>query len=810
MKSINYIAEIKDWLETDDEMCEEITSKKYLYDDGNTKESIKDMLKRVTEMKDESPKYQKEIKDLIASGIFVPAGRILSGRGIPEKYGVRLTYSNCAVEPAPEDNLESIYDAIKHMGRIFSYGGGVGVDISKLAPRGAKINNTAKNSTGAVSFCNLLSCNAETISQNQRRGALMISLDGSHPDLEEFITCKANTDKITGANISIKFNNDFFKYVKNNLMWTTKFYRPESDENILKMYNAKYILHKIAVNNYDYGEPGILYWDRVNNYSLLSGHTDFKYSTTNPCGELPLPDGGTCLLGSINLSKIFTSNVSHEFRDQLNNFDIYVQRCIRYLDAVQDEGIDYLPLDHQKEVATKYRAIGLGIMGLSDMLINLGYRYGSAESLIVCDQIGYHMAWYTISESNQLAKEYGMYNVCEPDKIIESDFFKYNVNYNPFFSKIQKKELIENVKKYGLRNGQLLSIAPTGTISTIFNVSNGVEPIFSMHYTRTTKSIYKNGDKTYDVYPECVKRYFKQKGKEINLEELPDYFVCSSDITWKERIDMQSVWQTHIDNAISGTVNLPESATVEDIENLFMYAYEKGLKGITVFRSKCKRVAILNDNSKNNKKEDEDIDAKSISEKDNNIVKENPYKAITRKELGKRLESRTYYSKIACGHNYITVSRDENDNPVEVFVNPSKSGGCAANADCLGRYASDMLRRGIPIEEIVDITKGVKCPACASLKGKGEKLDGLSCGDAMARILEQEDKLLKKKKEINNNINNDDTNTHDYEDKKDIENDYKRYSYDENLERGICPECGSKLNTSEGCPKCINCGFSRC
>ena len=493
---------------------------------------------------------------------------------------------------------------------------------------------------------------------------------------------------------------------------------------------------------------------------------------------------------------------------------------------------------------------------------------------------------------------------------------------NPYYSESEKEELLADIKKYGLRNAQLLTIAPTGTTSTILNVSGGIEPMFSTHYTRTTKTVDENGDKTYEVYPRVVEEYFRDHPEAQNdVNRLPDNFITSRYVTPKERIDVQAAWQMHIDNSISGTVNLPETATVEDVKNLYIYGHEAGLKGITVFRENCRRAAILNDmNNKETKKENNEIkkvsreyigiqtansedelkgerwiefvdgcnvysygeyfyianiieyddNTKDISdikkyaknkkkneltylkqiENDTNCaddattsrddcnhcneaqVSNNPNHMVTRTELGRRLDASVYYVRIGCGHMYIIVSRDKNNKPVEVFMNSSKSGGCSANAESLGRYASACLRSNMDVNDIVDITRGVKCPACTSLKGKGYEIDGLSCGDAMAKVIKEEVERLKEleSKEYKHdgfcnctkNINLsdlclvDDTPkiskselTKETVNHQDDKWNYKEHSFDENIAMGICPECGSNLQRTEGCLKCL-CGFSKC
>ena len=263
--------DVREWLGKDNELGVNIWENKYQHNN----ETFDEWLDRVTDNND-------EYKRLIVEKKFLPAGRILSNRGL-YKEGVKVTYSNCYVIPPPEDNIESIFDTAKSLARTFSYGGGVGIDISKLAPRGAKVNNTAKETSGSVSFMDLYSMVTGLIGQNGRRGALMISIDCNHPDLEEFIELKTDLDKVTKANISVRITKEFMDAVKNNAEYTLSFTREETGEKIEKVVNAKDVFRKLCVANWDFAEPGILFWDAIEEWNLLSNNDEFKYAGVNPC-----------------------------------------------------------------------------------------------------------------------------------------------------------------------------------------------------------------------------------------------------------------------------------------------------------------------------------------------------------------------------------------------------------------------------------------------------------------------------------------------------------------------------------------------
>lgn len=1120
--SIDNNLTIKEWLDTEDQSCVDIVEKKYIQTINGNKETVAEMIQRVAG-------DNKPMAKFILERYILPAGRIISGRGMWE-WGVKCTYSNCYVDPAPLDSIESIYNTCARIARTFSYGGGIGIDISNLAPSGAKVNNSAKQSTGAVSFIETFSNVASTIGQNNRRGALMLSIVDTHPDLPKFITHKRDLNLTQGANMSVRMSDKFFDAVEKDEDWKLSFTRKETGETISKTYKAKDILNIIAETNWDYAEPGVLYWDNICKNNLMSNSPSFQYSGTNPCvtpdtliltengywpisyyenipvniwngyewslvtphvtglnqpirtltfsdgssitctdyhkfilangdrkeakdltpadklakhewpviegfeelpesvaytqgfmvgdgcidnrgrqyiylygekqkllpffdyekfydynetegryslllknkkifkykywapaqsytvktkldwlagyidsdgtmneqagsisitsvnkefllkvnlmlntlgatgvvglckpegqtllpdgnggkqyyqtqtswrltisayyvakliqlglrthrvpliasstrntshyititsnipcgiapvvycvnepknhsvvfngimtgncAEEPLPGNGACLLASINLANFVIDN-DHKKDFCFSQFKGVVKTGIRYLNEIQDENITLHPLPEQRECAKKWRLIGLGFMGLADMFIRMHIRYGSDESLSLIHKIGYTMIFEAFKESVNLAAEFGAFDGCNVDEIESTKFFKKNIEQNPMYSKRDREKLIKNFEEYGLRNAQLLTCAPTGTISTILSISGGIEPLFAISYNRLTKSIYGE-DKSYTVHPKCIDELLREGYPMDEIEKL-DFVVTARDISWKDRIEVQKAWQEHIDASISSTINLPESATVEEVAEIYKYAHKAGLKGTTIFRENCKRFPILTDNKK--KKEDAKVTTEeNIAEhKDEKMIS----KILTRKDLGVVLPGNTYYQKIACGHLYVTVNRYKGK-PIEVFMNSSKSGGCSANTEAVGRMASTLLRSNVAPEIVIDTTYGIKCAACSNAKGKGESIDGLSCSDVMARIIKLEWQKYK---------------NGDYDSEKDMEvtpitvakkndtpkvvntnkrADYKNYTADENIAAGYCPECGSRLQMSEGCMICTACGFSKC
>lgn len=750
---------LEQWLGKDNKLGMDIWTKKY----QQNNESFDEWLDRVSG-------GDENVRELIIDKKFIFGGRILSNRGL-NKQGKKVTYSNCYVIAPPEDNIESIFEAASKLARTFSYGGGCGLDISKLAPRGAQVNNTAKETTGSVSFMELYNLITSLIGQNGRRGALMLSLDCDHPDLEEFISVKNDLNKITKANISVKVTDQFMLAVVNKEHFDLEFVREETGEVISKRVYAPDIFRQLCENNWNFGEPGILYWDRIKQYNLLSNDDNFEYAGVNPCAEEPLPAGGSCLLGSLNLSEFVTDG-----QFDIAEFEKAVRIAVIALNDVLDEGLELHPLQEQRESVGLWRQIGLGIFGLADMLIKLGITYGSKEALDICDMIGEIMAFEAIKSSVALAKHFGEYPMFNKEAVVSSMFFKHHDN----------GYLKEVVEKFGMRNSQLLTIAPTGSLSTMLGVSGGIEPIFDTHYVRKTESLHGE-DVYYTVYTPIVERYMKEHDI-TDVKDLPEFFVTAKTLNGHNRIDMQSVWQSHIDASISSTVNLPEEATVEDVEELYVDAWHKGLKGLTIFRDNCARLGILS--SADKKEEPEEV----ITEEPKHVM--DKLVPISRDELGGRLSGTTYVKQIACGKLYITINRDENDNLVEVFIDPGKSGGCTANAECIGRYASACMRAGMSIDAIVDVTKGVKCSACMQAKGMKKQIDGLSCGDVIAKTIQEE-------------------YAHYNHNRLDI-TPALAMSYDalnnkkQKEVKHACPECGEEIANEGGCVICKNCGYSKC
>lgn len=565
------------WVMSD--LQRDIYEKKYRYDS----ETFDEFLNRVSG-------GNAPIKKAIKDKKFMPAGRILAGRGL-DKLGRKITLSNCYVMPKVEDNIESIFDTAKYLAKTYSYGGGCGLTLSKLRPKGARVNNAAHTTTGAVSFMDLFSMVTGLIGMRGRRGALMLNMDCDHPDIEDFIDVKNDLSKVNFANISVNVNDEFMQAVEDDGEYTLYFKVESTGEEIIKKVNARKLFYKLALNNWNMAEPGILYKNRIDSWHLMSEDTDFEFAGVNPCAEETLPAFGSCNLASINLSEFVKNPFTKDAKFDFEGFKEMVRNGVIYLNEILDENMQLHPLIQQREMSRDLRQIGLGIMGLADMFIKLGVAYGSKESLEWIDLVGHELVNEALRQSALLAKEQGSFPNYKEEAVFKS----------PYLLKNADEDTLAIIKEHGLRNSQLLTIAPTGSISTLIGCSNGVEPIFQISYTRKSESLH-NIDTYYKVFTQIVKDYMDKNN--LNAEDpLPEFFVTTTNLHYKDRIDVQSVWQKHIDASISSTVNVPNEFTVEDVEELYIYAWKKGIKGITIYRDGCARSGILisDDSSKKTK-----------------------------------------------------------------------------------------------------------------------------------------------------------------------------------------------------------------
>lgn len=744
-----------------------------------------------------------DLKQLIVDKKFIFGGRILANRGLQDQ-GTKITYSNCYVLKPPDDNIESIYDTCGKLARTFSYGGGVGIDISNLRPNGAPVHNAAKTTTGACSFMDTFAQVTDTIGQKGRRGALMLSMDINHPDIEEFIDKKTNTDKVTSANISVRVTDDFMNAVVTKQKYTCS-YLLEDGSLITKEVDANKLFEKLAKNNWDYAEPGILYWDNMNNNNLLSEYIktgDFAYAGVNPCAEEPLPAGGACNLGAINLSKFVLDPYTETAVIDYTELADTIYKAVYAINDLLIEGADLHPLEMQRESVKKYRQIGLGVMGFADMLIKLGITYGSEESIKIIDELGSFILYHAIIASNEYMKEKGLEPFCgyDAERLKRSKPIRNlleNIEYND--------DKLCKALEEGLFNSQLLTIAPTGSIAGMLDTSYGAEPFFSLKYTRKTKSLNGGEEVTYLIDNTQAEEYKELHDLSVS-DELPGFFITTHQVPVENRVKVQATWQKYIDASISSTVNLPKSATVEDVKQAYIYAWQQGCKGLTIYRAGCKRDAILTEAFKEEETEVPVFEMKNESglQFGDTLLIDNNVRGVYR-EL-----------TTGCGHLHCNFYFDPDTGDLrQVFLDKGSKGGCLSMLNAVSRLSSLCARKGAPAEEIVDqLLSVVDCPAYQVSKHVTHATSkGSSCASAVAYALLDAHKEFCEEYGIN-----------EYEDedmpepKKTVKPKITKEKVKEKADSlddyyTTCPACGKKtLLAIGGCVSCQNpeCSWSKC
>ena len=701
-------------------------------------------------------KWGKKFYSILENFKFVPGGRIMHGAG---REDITTTLNNCYVVAVRDDSIKSIYETIINEALTYKYGGGCGHDLSVLRPSGKAINGTGGESCGPTGFMNLFSENTNTIAQHGRRGANMQTLRIDHPDIEKFISIKTgDIDMVKYSNISVLLTHDFMQAVKND-----KDFELTYNDEVYQTVRAKGLWNKIIEHAHASAEPGLLFWDTMKDYH--NAEYCSPLISTNPCAEQPLPDGGCCNLGAINLERFVDENSNF----MINEFKEAVAIGTRFLDNVVDYNMDRHALDDQKNNATNDRRVGLGILGLGDMLVRLGIKYDSEDALQTIEQIMQLFRDTAYETSAELAIEKGQY----PN-------FDWNGYSKSKFVKNLPKTLQKKIKDNGIRNCTLTTVAPTGSGAIVARVTSGVEPIFATSYNRRVKENdgYGKSFKEYTVYHPIIKKLF---GDDQNL---PNYVVTAHNIDPYFRVKMQGTIQKYIDSSISSTVNLANDITVNTIADIYMTAYEAGLKGITVYREGSREGILVT----------KEEDSKKYSD-----VEEN----TTSKTLDKTPRSRpnqtagvTRRIRTGEGTLYITINEDENG-LCEVFTTIGKAGGnAAAQSEAISRLISLSLRSGLDPHAIVRQLKGISGPNPTWEDGRLI----LSTPDAIGKALD--DYLKKRDKQSS---------------EKDIEsiNEKPRITLaQENGDKqslSICSECHNHSVRNEGgCLTCGECGWSKC
>ena len=778
------------WL--DDDYIMDTWNKKYrnvVQVDENTvnSETLQQWFNRVCNGDEKLIKRMEDMK-------FLFGGRILANRGLVTK-DHKVTLSNCYVLPPVEDNIHSIMKTAEELAVIFSRGGGVGIDISKLRYKGAPVRNSAETTTGACSFMQLYDVVTSIIGQKGRRGALIITMDCDHPDIHDFIDIKKDLNMINNANISVKVSDRFMKYAveKPGKSYSVRCKITDEitgavwHEHVIDVTPSE-ILQHIAENNWRMAEPGIIFKDAIEDYNFIEKNPCINITGVNPCGELPLPNYGSCNLGNINLSAYvknpFTANAEFDFVALTQDVPIYVKA----LNDVLLEGKDYHPIQEQRDAITRYRQIGLGVTGLADMLIKMRVLYGSEEACKLIAKVYSCIINQAVISSVDYAvlNSYASYEGFDVDDFCNCEFAKNTLT----------RETKEYVKRHGVVfNSQFLTIPPTGSVSIVLgNCSSGVEPNFDWQYNRKIESIYDEPRKVL-VTAGIIKEYAEYLGMSVDkvLEVgLPDYFVTATEgVTYRGRVNIQSACQDYIDGAISGTVNLPNDATVEQIVNLYKEAWLQGLKGITVYRVGSEREGILTKIEKTPVVLDENNTAPVI-------LKRGDKKAIAPDTI--------YYKeevKIGCGELNLFIGYSPSEKALQDFwVKRKGNGGCERNIESTVISMSLLQRVGGSFEMLEESFKGIgSCNSFVHARSKGAKLSkGSNCGQAIFNTIYDFVKRMQK---------------------QDIEIEENKYVLKHAFAEGDpslptvfvgnpCPVCGKPLHRQGGCYTCDECGYSKC
>ena len=713
----------------------------------------------------------KEFYELMVSLDFLPNSPTLMNAGRPLGQ-----LSACFVLPVA-DSMEDIFDAIKNAALIHKSGGGTGFSFSRLRAKGSTVNSTGGVASGPISFMKVFNAATEAVKQGgTRRGANMGILRVDHPDILEFITCKNDTKEITNFNISVGLTEAFMEAAESGSEY--ELVDPAS-RRVTGRLNAREVFEAIVRSAWQTGEPGILFLDRLNKDNPCPGQGEIE--STNPCGEQPLLPYEACNLGSINLVRHLRRTETGYVLDRAK-LEQTIRTAVHFLDNVIE--VNQYPLPEIDAMTKKTRKIGLGVMGFADMLLYLGIPYDSDEGVAMASQVMELVQTIGHQESQRLAQVRGPF---------------------PLFA--------ESVYRDGapIRNATVTTIAPTGTLSIIAGVSSGVEPVFAYAYYRNvmdnthlieTNQILKDKLTELGLYSDELMRQIIEHGSLAHVEGIPEavkrVFVCAHDVSPIWHVKMQAAFQQFTDNAVSKTVNFPNSATQEEVAEVYRLAYELGCKGTTIYRDGSRDEQVLNigvDKAKQETALPDHVEKLLESGCDSTacLLRSGSIKPRPRPDVTMGYTEKV---KIGCGNLYITVNYDE-QGVCEVFTNTGRAGGCPSQSEATARLMSVALRAGVDSDELIRQLKGIRCPSTIRQQGMAVT----SCPDAIAKAIE---KVMQASK----------TNQippcpppmgagrkgRPAPDMTPAESKLAKY----------CPECGAQLEHEGGCVTCRNCGYSKC
>jgi ribonucleoside-diphosphate reductase alpha chain len=619
----------------------------------------------------EAPEKHREWEEkfawLLADFRMVPGGRILHAIGNP----AMVTALNCYVVPAPHDSIQGIYHTAWELAETFKRGGGCGVDLSSLRPKNAPVHNAARTSSGAVSFMDLYSVTTGTIGQEGRRGALMLTMADAHPDVLDFCRSKRHLDQVRYANISVRVTDALMHAVERDAEWRLHYENPHDGIAVQRVIRARELWDALITGARDVAEPGCLFWDTIQRFSASDRYPEMAVSSTNPCGEEPLEAYGDCCLGSINLSAFVLSPFTSEARLDLSALENATRFTVRFLDNVLTWNRGHHPLPQHEEAAARSRRIGLGIMGLADMLCQLGLKYDTDAAIEQAAAIVEQIKLWAYDASANLAAEKGPFPAFEATRHFA----------NPFFASFPPA-LLEKLSQQGLRNVTLLTVPPTGSIAALAGCTSGIEPIFALAYTRRSESL---SAPEFEIEHPLVVQY-RATHRLAAASPLPNSFITAHEINPEQRVRMQAAIQRHIDQAISSTINLPRETSRDTVAQVYRQAWQAGCKGITVYREGAREGILL-----------------TAAE---SRTRQTSAAAVHLAPRPPILPGLTFRESTPLGTAFITVNHTDQDpaEPFEVFVRLGKAGSdLEADAEALGRLISLILRLASPISRVARV-----------------------------------------------------------------------------------------------------------
>jgi ribonucleoside-diphosphate reductase alpha chain len=759
--------------------------------------------------------------ELMATRVWMPNSPTLMNAGRP--LGQLSACFVLPVDDALSNGKSGIYDTLRNMALVHQSGGGTGFGFSNIRPKNDVVRSTMGVASGPVSFMSLYDSSTEVVKQGgTRRGANMGILRVDHPDIIEFVTCKDDTTKITNFNISVAVTDTFMKAVKEDEDYDL--IHPRSGE-VVGQLNARDVFDKVVHGAWKTGEPGVFFIDEANHYNPVP-HLGM-YEATNPCGEQPLLPYDVCNLGSVNVG-LFVKDGAVDW-DGLRRA---VHLCTHFLDNVIDA--NRYPLYEINDLAQRIRRVGLGIMGWADFLIRLGVSYDSEEAIEWARKLMQFIDDEAKVESERLAEQRGVFpewerSIWGPDETCARDSVGQRIR--PLRS---------------LRNCNLTTVAPTGTISIIAGCSSGIEPLFAVAFMRNQAGVLMpdvNEDfvaiaRKEGWYSDELIKKIAESGH-IHFDDVPEkwqrVFVTAHDVSPEWHIRMQAAFQEFTDSAISKTCNFPNEATEDYVREIYELAYELSCKGVTVYRDGSREMQVLSAGTTAKKVQEqkggvqvtEGRPSGEITELKATIAELEAEIARTRKQLheveaenlqrrAKRsrpelLKGSTRRVETPLGTLYVTITEDDKGQPFEIFMSLGKAGGALmADVEAVGRLISLGLRSGIPMQEIHRQLRGISSDRVTGL-GPNKVL---SVPDAIGIAMEKwmQDKqgiqqdLLEEAAKSNDSTVSMGTKTTAVDGAHMFEFDVR----EADQLAGACPDCGSQLEFAEGCVKCHVCGYSEC